>query len=301
MIRASHAWLAAGALWLMAVASARSSAAQAPAVKEPTSQPSLQAPASQRMKQSVGRWVFPLHRVKVEEHEGPYLEYTPPDWDGKAPLPMLIFLHGSGYKGNDARLVFDDEVPLLIRAGRVFPAIVLCPQVNSYWEPEQVATFIDLAMKTYAGRFDPDRVYLTGESSGGGGVWGGANLRTSVLAAAVPAAPMKGIAKAENLVKLPIWVFHNANDPYAPAENSRNWVKAIRDAGGKYVRYTEYTQTVGRLHEGIYPDCHAQAWKAAYSDEELWGWLFRQQRGKPELALDGSESAMTAPATRASH
>src|SRR5690606_13542210 len=111
-----------------------------------------------------------------------------------------------GYRGNDATKLEQAELVKQVRAGRVFRAVLLCPQVDSYWSGEQAAAFIDRATADYAGRFDPDRVYLTGESAGGGGAWEGAKLRADRLAAVVPIATTIGREDgAERLVNLPIW------------------------------------------------------------------------------------------------
>ncbi|GEM_PF-5847788 len=241
-------------------------------------------PPAQKMKQSLGKWTYPM---EGKQQEGPFIFFTPPAWDGNTPIPMLIFLHGAGYRGNDISKLDQDEILKQIRAGRVFDAIVVCPQVGSYWAGEQAAVFIDQALEKFAGKFDPDRVYLTGESSGGGGTWEGAKLRAGVLAAAVPIATTLGKKEgAEKLVNLPIWAFHNIHDPYQVVEKSRIQVKAVKDAGGKYVFLTEYTVTAGKEKDGIWPNTHKQSWEAAYNYKPMWDWLFRQRRGKPDLSLD---------------
>ncbi len=244
--------------------------------------PATPPPATQKMSQSEGRWTYPI-RVKqagAEENvEGGYLAFVPPQWDSASPLPLLIFLHGAGYRGFDLAKIDPDEIPKQIREGRVFEAIVLCPQVSTYWSGEQAAAFIDQALKDYAGRYDPARVYLTGESSGGGGTWEGAKLRADVLAAAVPICTTIGTAAgAEKLKRLPIWAFHNVNDPYQDIEKSRTQVRAIREAGGEFVTLTEYTEKPGKERDGKWPNAHKHAWETAYRTPALWEWLFRQRR-----------------------
>src|SRR5690606_17472009 len=112
--------------------------------------------------------------------------------------------------GDDLAKLDRAEIVRQVRTGRVFDAIVLCPQSPTYWSGEQAAAFIDHALNAYAGRFDPDRVYLTGESAGGGGTWESAKRCAGVLAAAVPIATTLGHTDhADQLVNLPTWAFHN--------------------------------------------------------------------------------------------
>lgn len=244
---------------------------------------SAQPAATQPISPSTGRWNAPMGS---DQHaDAGYLAFTPPGWDQHTPLPLLIFLHGAGYRGDDLAKLDRSEIVRQIRGGRVFDAIVLCPQVPTYWSGEQAAAFIDHAIEAYAGRFDPDRVYLTGESAGGGGTWEGAKRRADRLAAAVPIATTLGQTDhADQLVNLPIWAFHNVHDPYQSVEKSRAQVNAIRQAGGTVVFLTEYTDTPGKMHDGIYPNAHRHAWETAYRDRQLWEWLFRQRRGHPERA-----------------
>lgn len=250
-------------------------------------------PATQQMHEQIGTWTFTQQKSGNSQQTGRFIAYTPANWDGKTQLPMLIFLHGAGARterGDTVDTLYDEFFPKLIRQGKVFDAIVLCPQVSGYWGNEG-AEFIDQAIAFYKDRYDTQRLYLTGLSSGGGGTWRAAVLKHDILAAAVPVCGIRASVDAENkLVNLPIWAFHNVHDPYQKVEYTRAHIEAIRKAGGKYIKYTEYDQTPGKSHPGkdgqpVYPRCHPQAWEAAYSDPSLWQWLFAQRLGKPELAL----------------
>jgi predicted peptidase len=232
------------------------------------------------MSRSVAHWSAVAEDVT---YAGNVLVFTPPDDDGSMRLPLLISLHGLGHRGDDVTLLERDHICRMIAAGRVFPALVLCPQARGNWSGPEVAAFIDHALATYADRIDPDRVYLTGASAGGGGAWEGAKLRPDKLAAVVPICPYFGDeTDADRLARVPVWLFHNVHDPYCPVERSQRIAAALRAADHPDVRYTEYTQTVGKRQEprGIYPNTHRHAWETAYADEDMWTWLFAQRRGE---------------------
>lgn len=266
--------------------------AAAPAAEVLTDlRPAVDVPTTQVMHARQGLWSF-LHRGK-ERRQAVFVEYAPADWDGTTPLPLVVFLHGAGGRreaSDDLSDFYAEFIPAEIRRGRTFPALVLCPQSEGYWGNE-ASDFLDQALAAYIGRVDPDRVYLIGLSSGGGGTWVTARERRHLLAAAVPVCGIRKSADQDaDLVDLPIWAFHNIHDPYQSVAYTRAHVEAIRAAGGRFLRSTEYDETPGKSHPGkdgqpVWPRCHAHAWETAFSDPALWAWLFRQRRGHPERAL----------------
>ena len=63
-----------------------------------------------------------------------YLLYQPKDYDTKGKWPLLLFLHGSGDRGNDLDAVKVHGPPKLIAQGKEFPFIVVSPQCpNGQW------------------------------------------------------------------------------------------------------------------------------------------------------------------------
>ena len=251
-----------------------------------------QAPASQKMQERIGSWGFTIHRKQKQATRGRFVEYTPANWDRRSKLPLLIFYHGAG-----ARTQYRDTIEALyaeyllkiIRSGKEIDAIVLCPQVATYWNTHSVQ-FFDQAIKHYDQLIDKERIYLTGLSSGGGGCWIACAHRHAQLAAAVPICGIRTDPTKDAALKdLPIWAFHNKHDPYQSVDYTRAHVDVIRKAGGQYLHYTEYDAQPGKSHMKngvqVFPGCHAHAWIAAYDDPHMWAWLFKQRKGKPELAL----------------
>jgi len=103
-------------------------------------------------------------QVKVELS---YLLYLPKDYEAKESWPLLLFLHGSGERGNDLELVQVHGPPKLIAAGKDFPFIVVSPQCpkERRWESiELVALLNDLSKKH---KVDEDRIYVADDLSRG--------------------------------------------------------------------------------------------------------------------------------------
>jgi hypothetical protein len=191
-----------------------------------------------------------------------YYEYLPPGYgQGKSPLLVFLHGHGGNGDGSPNQLpnvVNDGAIPFYIATNGWAtnrPFVVLSPQHNEIsspqypyscaeflvgtcvmqlqhgygnplpagsacWAPAEVKAFIDYAVATY--NVDPARVYLTGASCGGYGVWESlADLHAGQIAAAVPVAgdgrPILGSAGCV-LASTPIWAFHGeADDVVDPA------------------------------------------------------------------------------------
>lgn len=166
-----------------------------------------------------------------------FMEYLPADY-GSQMHPVIIFLHGIGERGasgitagtdaTSAKAVLANEIPKLLGAGatmkftvncKTSSFVVLAPQLYSnYWSWENF--YIDEMLK-YAKqnlRIDTNRIYLTGLSLGGGGVW---KYVTTSLANAkqfAAVAPVCGTCEWSNLcntvaaANLPVWAFHAQDD-----------------------------------------------------------------------------------------
>ncbi len=165
-----------------------------------------------------------------------YYEYLPAGYNSNSnEYPLLVFLHGKGERGNgestQAQLdkVLANGPPKLIKNKTwdpKYPMIVISPQYHpiagdvndNNWAggfPERLKTFIEYLKDTY--RVNDSRIYLTGLSYGGNGVYDYLILvdgTTSHIAAAAPIAAYgpknpAGYAKSKNI---PVWAFVSSND-----------------------------------------------------------------------------------------
>lgn len=59
-----------------------------------------------------------------------------PENGNASELPLLIYLHGAGERGNNLDHLSRHAIPRLIENGREYNAIVLCPQcsANNVWD-----------------------------------------------------------------------------------------------------------------------------------------------------------------------
>ena len=226
-----------------------------------------------------------------------YVVYVPPGNDRRQRLPVLLFLHGAGERGDDGLRQTEVGLGPAIRANpERFPMIVVFPQApaESQWLGDE-ARFAMMALERAAVEFqgDPKRFYLTGLSLGGYGTWHLALAHPGRFAALVPVcggivqpesvesvrqSPLTMTAAdpyaftAERVKQTPVWIFHGAADRVIPASESREMYEELLRVGGR-VQYTEF------------PGVGHNAWDPAYSREDLWSWLLSQDLSEVVPAL----------------
>jgi glyoxylase-like metal-dependent hydrolase (beta-lactamase superfamily II)/predicted esterase len=211
--------------------------------------------------------------------------------------PLILFLHGLSGRGqdNESQLaqeggVFPFAMPDLQAKHPCFVAIPQCPEGRMWTDagmPELVKALIEQLLKTQT--INPMRVYITGLSMGGFGVWHMIATYPELFAAAMPVCGGAAIYEMDQIGQLPVWAFHATDDDVVPvsgemsgAHGSRLAVTAARLAGSMNIRYTEYPAGMVREKWG---DAHA-SWAEAYRDQAAIDWLFAQdRRDKYEYAL----------------
>ena len=197
-----------------------------------------------------------------------YLLYLPEGYEKDKKLwPLVLFLHGSGERGDDLESVKRNGPPMLAGQGKEFPFILVSPQcpLGQRWKPLELSVLLDEIQKNY--RVDSNRVYVTGLSMGGEGTWMLIMSEPYRFAAAVVVCGRTGSAYLDacRLQNLPIWVFHGAMDDVVPLDESVRMVKALKTCGND-VKFT------------VYPKANHNAWTETYNNEELYKWLLEHSR-----------------------
>lgn len=191
------------------------------------------------------------------------------DSDGEA-VPLLLFLHGAGERGNDLDKVKLHGPPKMIDQGNDFGAIVVSPQcpADSWWprETDLLMALIDKIEREY--NVDKARIYVTGLSMGGYGTFALCARQPERFAAAVPICGGGDLFDARQLARLPMWVFHGEADNVVPVDESVRMVKVMNSSGGENAILTTY------------PGVGHNSWDRAYTDQSMWKWLFEQKRKK---------------------
>ncbi len=190
-----------------------------------------------------------------------YWLYLPKDYAaGKDRWPLLLFLHGSGERGDDLKRVLKHGPPKRIAAGHDYPFIVVSPQCKSdqRWSPEALKRLLDHVIATQ--RVDTRRIYVTGLSMGGSGTWSLLAAAPKRIAAAAPICGGGDPATVAAFKHVPLWVFHGAKDSAKSLANSRAMVAALKQADAD-VKFT------------VYPEAGHDAWTETYDNPDFYKWL----------------------------
>lgn len=164
--------------------------------------------------------------------------YTPSNYDNNSPAyPLLVFLHGSGQRGNsqtnpeELKKVIGTGPPRMIEQNKWFPKypmIVASPQLTSgIWNPDDVHNFINYIIKNY--NIDTNRIYMTGYSLGAFGCYDYISKFGSAAyaAAIVPIAGSGNKNSGNKYTTIPVWAFHGDSDKIVLKEGSIDMVNAI--------------------------------------------------------------------------
>jgi predicted peptidase len=178
--------------------------------------------------------------------------------------PLVVFLHGSGERGDDLEKVKIHGPPMLVENGKKFPFILISPQcpADSWWSYEPLMGLIEDAETRY--RVDPKRIILTGLSMGGYGTWELGCRYPEKFAALVPLCGGGIPYMARKIKDTPVWVFHGAKDGGVPIVESQRMVDALKTSGSSKVKFT------------IYPEAGHNCWTEAYNTEALYQWMLEQ-------------------------
>jgi len=235
----------------------------------------------------VARERFEARVFKSGDGSLPYRLLRPKDYDANQRYPLVIFYHGAGECG-------DDNVKQLVHGMNDFasddvmekyPCFVVAPQcpdgvqwVDTPWTadahtmPEKPTEPLRLSLELITSlqsefSIDASRLYVTGLSMGGFGVWDAIQRYPNRFAAAVPICSGGDPAFAKQLAQLPIWAFHGDEDGTVKPKRSRDMIAALKAAGGS-PKYTEY------------PGVGHNSWAATYADREMYAWLFARKKSQ---------------------
>jgi len=222
----------------------------------------------------------------------PYRLLLPENYDAAKKYPLIVFLHGSGERGNnnESQLVHGATLFLRDDIRKEYPAIVVFPQcaLKSSWsnmmasmdkdgkrkfnfqvagDPSKTMMLLMELLKELpvSYRIKKKQVYAIGLSMGGMGTFELVRRNPKIFAAAIPICGGANTATARQIKKTNWWIFHGAKDTTVPPELSQQMYEALLKVKAK-VRLT------------IYPDANHNSWDSAFAEKDLLPWLFSQHR-----------------------
>ncbi len=192
----------------------------------------------------------------------PYL-LTRPEGADTEKLPMIVFLHGAGERGDDRSRLDIHGIPRYFGRDehhlgqRVITLSPQCPE-NEIWSNFPAAIMELILAIAEQENVDMDRISITGISMGGFGSWSMLARYPNFFSAAAPICG-GGVSWYIN-TKTPIRVFHGDVDTSVPMVYSTLMVDAVNARGGQ----AELT---------VYEGCGHNCWTRTYEETDLIAWL----------------------------
>ena len=225
----------------------------------------------------------------------PYRLFAPQGVSANQKVPLILYLHGMGERGTDNNLQTTWMGGILqhTQAGQ-YAAYVLAPQINTdMWfqsynnSPTEAMKLTMQALQQVISsnpNIDISRIYVTGVSMGGMGVWDIMRWMPNQFAAAVPMSGAADPSTAAGIKNIPVWAFQGGADTLVPPNYMRAMIQALKNAGGSPL----YTEIAGAGHV---------IWDPIYYDASntLFPWLFAQQKAVPTAPIASAPAVAAAP------
>lgn len=231
-----------------------------------------------------------LYQKKLYIHKGDTLRYRimyPENYDQSKSYPLVIFLHGSGERGNDneKQLVHGASLFASAENRKNFPAIVVFPQCpeNGFWAPvswennkfgyvnttkptepmQLVIRLIRDLKKTEA--IDSKRIYVSGLSMGGMGTFDLICRLPKMFAAAVPICGGVNIERLNKIKNMPVRIYHGEADNLVPPAHSKDAYNKLKAEGAQQVELI------------LFPGVGHDSWTSAFAAPDFLSWIFSKK------------------------
>jgi predicted peptidase len=188
------------------------------------------------------------------------------------PFPLILFLHSQAERGRNINLLVKNDSGgpdrLSVKALKEiqFPFITVSPLCPKYEGWPFLDRRLNLLLKdvTKKYRVNTSKIYLTGVSMGGMGVWALAMSHPHWFAAIAPVSgaiisPMT-IMKPKAIKNIPVWAFHDKYDSTIAIKYEQGKVERLKRTGAD-VKYT--ISETGR-HD---------IWKDIYAKQDIFNWF----------------------------
>ena len=177
-------------------------------------------------------------------------------------LPMLVFLHGAGERGDDYEKLFVHGPAKYIRNGSfTTDAIVVCPQCPSGFVWNNLAPMLKDFIIDMANHYgaDKNRISIAGISMGGYGTWEMLMFAPELFVKAAPICG-GGMSWRASSIKADVWAFHGDEDSIVPISASYEMIDGMKKAGLK----PQFT---------IFHGVNHNSWEPAFEQTKVLDWL----------------------------
>jgi len=230
---------------------------------------------------------YKADRIVYKGDTLPYRLLLPKDYNPNVKYPLILFLHGSGERGDDNAMQLTHGAKLFLKESirTDYPAVVVFPQcaAEDSWSNYEYTTIDGQPDITYSAtvdkikhqellkglvkklkkdfNLDTTRLYVGGLSMGGMGTFDMVKANPKMFAAAFAICGGANPKIAKRISKPSWWIFHGEDDAVVPVEYSQKIYDALKVEGAD-VKLT------------IYPGVNHDSWTNAFAEPDLLKWLF---------------------------
>ena len=189
----------------------------------------------------------------------------------KENMPVLVFLHGIGERGNNLTDIEKYALPKYMNKFDI-PYIVIAPQCheNNFWDYHlrDVEKVLEIEYKKF--RFDKNNIFILGSSMGAYGAWNYLLQRPNLFKGIISVAG--GIMLPIDQVLLPIkekaiLIYHGDNDNVINLSQSITAYNKLKDIGATNIELRIVKE------DNHYLTSHT------FKDEYLYEWLKKNTKG----------------------
>jgi hypothetical protein len=249
---------------------------------------------------------FSQQKAKLTATGIGYLEYLPQGYNTSSnEYPVVISLHGIKEKGNtlaDVAKVANVGLPKYVKYGQHYPFILISPQLKTSmgkWTGDYVMHVLNHVKKNL--RIDDKRIYLTGLSLGGGGVWSVISSYPATFAAILPiCSGYNAISSASKIAAedVPVWGFHGDKDYTVSYTVTQKMINALNSCSPKPSPLAKFT---------IFPGMGHIIWDQVYKETNALNWMLDFRKGsstsyanKTPVVSAGADKHLTLPSNTTS-
>lgn len=210
-------------------------------------------------------------------------------------VPLVLFLHGAGERGNDNEAQLKNCIQQVVYNGSNSPfmqSVVIAPQcpngmqwtdtpwANGNYRLSSVAESVTMGKVVKLINYyksleyiDSDRIYVIGISMGGFGTWDLLARHSDIFAAGVPICGGGATDAIDILKDIPIYTFHDTTDPIVPYSGTQEMVNGIKAAGGEKINFCTFSNSGGHI---IWDK--AITYRGDSKNPDLTEWLFSKTK-----------------------
>lgn len=218
------------------------------------------------------------------------------------PNPLIVWLHGGGEVGTDNVKQLTENKGAVSWTNSGYDTSVLAVQFpeNYGWKiynnPEELSLMRDyfevqaelINKLVDSGEVDPNRIYVVGVSSGGGGALRFLTQYPELFAGSIIVAAKDAVAdytgsvdkfksELKDLTDVPVWLVHAQNDPITDSRTSTLTYEALTRLGNNQAKLTIYDDAF-LASQQLYGDFRHCSWILVFNDKNMLAWLFGQKK-----------------------